>query len=54
MASIRAQLGLDQPFYVQYGRYLAGLVQGDLGRSYIQRSAVAERIGARLKPSLQL
>ena len=38
VASIRAQLGLDQPFYVQYGRYLAGLVQGDLGRSYIQRS----------------
>ena len=54
VASIRAQLGLDQPFYVQYGRYLAGLVQGDLGRSYIQRSEVAELIGARLKPSLQL
>ena len=33
-----AQLGLDQPFVVQYWRYLAGLVQGDLGRSYLQRT----------------
>ncbi|MGW8172429.1 MAG: hypothetical protein ACWGHV_12785 [Stutzerimonas stutzeri] len=42
--SIRPQLGLDQPFEVQYGRYLAGLVSGDLGRSYIQRCEVAELI----------
>ena len=36
--SIREQLGLDQPFIVQYGRYLGGLVQGDLGRSYLQKT----------------
>jgi peptide/nickel transport system permease protein len=30
--NIREQLGLDQPFIVQYGRYLGALVQGDLGR----------------------
>ena len=36
--NIRRQLGLDQSFVVQYWRYLANLVQGDLGRSYLQRS----------------
>ncbi|TGN50194.1 ABC transporter permease [Paracoccus liaowanqingii] len=52
--NIRAQLGLDQPLLVQYGRYLAGLVQGDLGRSYLQRTEVAELIAARLPASLLL
>ena len=54
VASIRAQLGLDQPFLVQYGRYLSALLQGDLGRSYLQRSEVAALIGARLPASLLL
>jgi len=52
--SIRSQLGLDQPFLVQYGRYLWNLVQGDLGRSYIQRSEVSELIVARLPATLLL
>jgi peptide/nickel transport system permease protein len=52
--NIRTQLGLDQPFLVQYGRYFMGLLQGDLGRSYLQRSEVAELIGARLPASLLL
>jgi peptide/nickel transport system permease protein len=52
--SIRAELGLDQPFLVQYGRYLAGLVQGDLGRSYLQRTEVSELIASRLPATLLL
>ena len=52
--SIRRQLGLDQPFLVQYGRYLLSLLQGDLGRSYIQRSEVSQLIVARLPPTLLL
>ena len=54
VANIRAQLGLDQPFVVQYGRYMAGLVQGDLGRSYLQKTDVAVLIWARLPASLLL
>ncbi len=54
VANIREQLGLDQPFIVQYGRYLAGLVQGDLGRSYLQKTEVATLIASRLPASLQL
>ena len=32
--NIRQQLGLDQPFFVQYWRYLTNLLTGDFGRSY--------------------
>lgn len=52
--NIRQQLGLDQPFLIQYGRYLSGLVQGDLGRSYLQKSEVAALIAARLPATLLL
>jgi peptide/nickel transport system permease protein len=45
---IRHQLGLDRPLPAQYGSYLGKLVQGDLGRSYVQRSQVSELIGSRL------
>jgi len=30
-----AKYGLDQPVYVQYGRYLSNLVKGDMGTSYV-------------------
>ncbi|MEH6719895.1 MAG: ABC transporter permease [Aurantimonas endophytica] len=52
--NIRRELGLDQPFLVQYGRYLYGLLQLDLGRSYLQRSEVSELIAARLPATLLL
>ncbi|MEF2071505.1 ABC transporter permease [Consotaella aegiceratis] len=52
--NIRRQLGLDQPFLIQYWRYLINLVQGDLGRSYLQRSEVSELIAARLPATLLL
>jgi peptide/nickel transport system permease protein len=52
--SIRDQLGLNDPLLVQYGRYLGRLLQGDLGRSYLQRAEVSELIAARLPASLLL
>ena len=52
--NIREQLGLNLPFYERYLRYLGGLLQGDLGRSYIQRTEVSTLIAARLPPSLLL
>lgn len=52
--NIRQQLGLDKPFIVQYGYYLAGLVQGDMGRSYLQKTEVAELVWSRLPATLLL
>jgi peptide/nickel transport system permease protein len=54
VASIRAQLGLDQPLFVQYFNYMTNLLQGDFGRSYLQKSEVATLIWSRLGPSLSL
>ena len=52
--SIRHELGLDRPFLVQFGNYLGGLVQGDLGRSYLQKSEVSVLIASRLPATLLL
>ena len=54
VANIRSQLGLDLPFHQQYWRYLTNLLQGDLGRSYLQRSEVSALIMSRLPASLLL
>jgi peptide/nickel transport system permease protein len=52
--SIRHQLGLDLPLPQQYGRYLWGLLHGDLGRSYLQKTEVGALIWSRLPATLLL
>jgi peptide/nickel transport system permease protein len=47
LAMIRTQLGLDQPIYIQYARYLDRALHGDLGRSYILRESVTHLIAER-------
>ncbi len=54
IATIRRELGLDQPLYVQYGRYVGRLVQGDLGRSYATRQPVREILARRLPATATL
>ncbi len=54
VASIRHQLGLDRPLPVQYASYLGNLVQGDLGRSYVQKAEVTTLIASRLPATLLL
>lgn len=54
VANIRHELGLDQPLVFQFLHYLSGLVHGDLGRSYTQRTAVLPLILARLPATLIL
>jgi len=47
LATIRHQLGLDQPVYLQYAHYLGRALHGDLGRSYIRRASVTQLILSR-------
>ena len=54
LAALRSQLGLDQPFLLRYGDWLAGLLRGDLGLSYTYSTPVAELIGERLAVTLPL
>lgn len=42
--AVRKQLGLDDPIYVQYVRFIAKAVQGDLGRSYSSNREVLKTI----------
>lgn len=42
--AVRKQLGLDDPIYVQYVRFIAKAVQGDLGRSYSSNRDVLKTI----------
>ncbi len=46
--ALREQMGLDDPFFVRYGRYMVGLLHGDLGTSYKTGDPVGEEIGARM------
>lgn len=54
VANIRHELGLDQPLAVQFLAYFGKLVQGDLGRSYTQKTEVITLIMARLPATLIL
>ena len=54
IGNVRHQLGLDLPLPLQFWRYVSGLMQGNLGRSYIQRSEVATLIAARIPATLVL
>jgi oligopeptide transport system permease protein len=42
-AILIAKYGLDQPVYVQYGRYLKNLLHGDMGTSYVLQKGRAVR-----------
>jgi peptide/nickel transport system permease protein len=48
------QLGLDKSIVTQYGSWVSGLVQGDLGTSITSGQPVADVLGARLWNSLFL
>jgi peptide/nickel transport system permease protein len=52
--NLRKVLGLDQPLYVQYGRYLWRLLHGDLGRSFVFGRPVVEMLLTHVGPSVQL
>lgn len=54
IAALRAELGLDQPAHLRYGRWLFGMLSGNPGQSLANNLPVSELIGARLPKSLLL
>ena len=54
IARIRAQLGLDQPLYIQFTNWLAQLSRGDLGISIFSNLPVSKLIHQRVEPTLSL
>jgi len=53
-AAFRAEYGLDRPVWVQYGRYLGRLAQGDFGQSLSFRMPAAAVALERLPATLEL
>lgn len=51
---LRQELGLDDPIYVQYGRWLGRVVQGDLGTSIKTQEPIAKMIASRLAVTAEL
>lgn len=51
---IRTQLGLDDPFFVQFARFVGNAVQGEFGISYRLNRPTANVIAERLPASLEL
>lgn len=54
IARIHAQLGLDQPIYVQFATWAWGLVHGDMGISIFTNLPVMKLIGQRVEPTVAL
>jgi len=54
VAAIRAELGLDEPIWVQFGMYIWRLAQGDLGVSLINNVPVTQELGATIGPTVEL
>lgn len=54
LAALRAELGLDKPVIIQYIDWLAKVLQGDLGRSLVDRTPVFDLIIQRLPATVEL
>jgi ABC-type dipeptide/oligopeptide/nickel transport system permease component len=54
IANLRLELGLDRPLYVQYGRFLGGLLTGDLGRSLKTREKIVVEMAERFPATFEL
>lgn len=52
--ALRAEMGLDRPWFERYGQWLAGLVRGDLGTSIFTGEPVTAVLNDRLGVSLSL
>jgi ABC-type dipeptide/oligopeptide/nickel transport system permease component len=54
IARLRRDLHLDDPLYVQFGKYVGGIAKGDLGRSYITRRPIMRDLLKRFPATLRL
>ncbi|MFH1566439.1 MAG: ABC transporter permease [Gemmatimonadota bacterium] len=54
VAALRQEMGLDQPFHVQFGRFFADVVRGELGRSIRTQEKVSREILWRFPATCEL
>ncbi|WP_211198459.1 ABC transporter permease [Devosia sp. YR412] len=54
IAAARAQVGSDQPIWLQFLGFIGNLARFDLGTSFVSRASVLDEIGNRLSVTLPL
>ncbi|NQX59814.1 ABC transporter permease [Paenibacillus qinlingensis] len=54
IANLRHQLGLNEPFYVQFGHYFMAMIHGDFGKSLLNSEPVLSKILKHLPATLAL
>ena len=54
LEQIRIELGLKDPLLVRYGKYMLGMLKGDLGKSYVTKKDVFKTYMDRLPNTLEL
>ena len=53
-AEVREVLGLNDPVYIQFSRFVGNIIQGNFGISYQLKREVSDLIGERLPATLEL
>ena len=53
VAAFKAQMGLDDPYLVQYVRYIGQIVQGNFGNSIVARVPVVDQLAYRLPATIE-
>jgi len=54
LTELREDLGLNDPYLIQYGKFLGDLAQGDLGHSFKTKAPVTEELESRLPATIEL
>ncbi len=54
LEALREDLGLNEPIYIQYGRWLMGFISGDWGKSFSLQTEILPFVMGRLRNSLML
>ena len=54
IAQLRTKMGLDAPLLLQYGQFVLGILQGDLGQSIFLNQPVTTALAARAEPTFFL
>lgn len=54
VALLRKEMGLDQPIYIRYFKFLGGMVQGDFGKSFVAQRPALSLVMERMPMTLYL
>lgn len=54
IAQVQKELGLDKPLYVQYWRYVSGLLKGDLGKSLRTKQPITKELRTYIPATLEI